>query len=158
MIRMGVGGKLIKSRSEVFYSSKSGNTKKIAEAIAERVGTQALDVSDVGAGHSLGKCDLLFLGSGSYASSPSSEMEKFIRALVNAEGRCAAVFGTSGGGREDYLLRMKGLLEERGIKVLGMWGCLGQEYSLKNKGKPDEKDLEEAAGFARKMIMKIEII
>ncbi|MBN2121504.1 flavodoxin domain-containing protein [Candidatus Micrarchaeota archaeon] len=155
---MALGGVLVKSRSEVFYSTKSGNTQKIAEAIAECMGTQALNVSGVGEGHSLSKCDLLFVGSGSYGSAPSAEMAAFIRGLGNSEGRHAAVFGTSGGGREDYLKKMKALLEGRGLKVIGMWGCLGQEYSLKNKGKPDDKDLKDAAGFAKKMLMKIEII
>jgi flavodoxin len=152
------GGKFAKSRIGVFYSSKSGNTKKVAEAIARSMGVEALDVSDVGRGHSLGKCDLLFLGSGSYSSGPSAEMEAFVEGLEDAQGKYAAVFGTSGGGREDYLKKMKALLEGKGVNVLGSWGCLGQEYSLKNKGKPDEKDMADAAGFAKKMLMKIEVI
>lgn len=152
-----VEGRFQRTRVAVFYSSRGGNTRKVAEAIAERMTSEALDVSAVGS-YDMRKCDLIFVGSGSYGSAPAKEMVEFLEALTPADDRYGAVFGTSGGSGRAHLEKMKELLEGKGISVLGEWGCLGQEYSLKNKGKPDGGDLEEAKEFAQKMLRRIEVI
>jgi flavodoxin I len=153
-----VEGRFQKTRVAVFYSSRGGNTKKVAQAIAGELGVEALDVSDVGEGYSMKKCDLVFAGSGNYGGSCSKEMEGFLKSIVPAEDRYGAVFGTAGGSGKGHLGAMAGLLGEKGVKIVGEWGCLGQEYSLKNKGKPDEGDLEDAREFAKKTLRKIEVI
>ncbi|MBD3389741.1 flavodoxin [Candidatus Micrarchaeota archaeon] len=153
-----VGGQLQKSRVKVFYFSKSGNTKKVAEAIADEMSTEALEAEAVGTGYDMRKCDLLFVGSGNYLSGPAKEMVEFIEGLLPAEDRNAAVFGTSGGSGKKYLEKMEELLEKKGIRILGKWDCPGQEFSLKNRGRPNEEDLSGARDFAKKMLKKIEIL
>jgi flavodoxin len=153
-----VEGRFQRTRVEVFYSSKGGNTRKVAKAIAQEMGGEALDVSAVGDGYRMKKCDLIFVGSGNYGSKCAPEMEKFLNALIPADERYGAVFGTAGGSGKGHLEAMKKILREKGINVIGEWGCLGQEYSLKNRGKPDDGDLEAARGFAKKMLRKIEVI
>lgn len=155
---MVVGGQLQKTRVKVFYFSKSGNTKKVAEAIADEMNTEAFEAEAVGAGYDMKKCDLLFVGSGNYLSGPGKEMVEFIEGILPAEDRYAAVFGTSGGSGKKYLEKMEELLEKKGIRVLGKWDCPGQEFSLKNRGRPNEGDLSEARDFAKKMLKKIEIV
>ena len=98
------------------------------------------------------------MGSGNYLSAPGKEMMGFLKTLVPAEDRYAAVFGTAGGSETGHLSKMKELLEEKGIKVLGEWSCPGQEFSLKNKGRPNKADLEEARDFAKKILGKIEVL
>lgn len=153
-----VGGKLQKTRVKVFYYSKGGNTKKIADAIAGEMKTEAVEAEAVGTGYAMKKCDLIFVGSGNYMSGPGKEMVDFLKTLVPAEDRYAAVFGTAGGSGTGHLSKMKEILEEKGVRVLGEWSCPGQEFSLKNKGRPNEADVEEARDFARKILRKIEVL
>ncbi|MBD3398027.1 hypothetical protein GF412_02530 [Candidatus Micrarchaeota archaeon] len=153
-----MGGKLQKTRVKVFYYSKSGNTKKVAEAISEEMKTEAIEAAAVGEGYSMKKCDLIFAGSGNYLSGPGKEMAEFLKNLVPAEDRYAAVFGTAGGSGTGHLSKMKDILEEKGIKVIGEWSCPGQEFSLKNRGRPNESDLREARDFAKKILSKIEVL
>ncbi len=151
-------GKLQKTRVSVFYYSKSGNTKKIADAIAEEMGVSAVQAGDVGKGYDMKKCDLLFVGSGNYAKKAGKEMISFLETLLPADGKTAAVFGTAGGSGKEQLEEMKKILQRKGIKVLGDWTCLGQEYSLKNMGHPDEEDCVSARKFSKRILKKIEII
>ena len=153
-----VGGRLQKTRVKVFYCSKSGNTRKVAEAIADEMKVEAIEASAMGSGYNMKKCDLIFVGSGNYKSAPGSEMVEFLESLVPADERYAAVFGTSGGSGRGHLAKMKEILEEKEIKVLDEWCCPGQEYELKNKGRPNEEDLEGARDFARKTLGKIEVL
>jgi len=153
-----MGGKLQKTRVNVFYYSKGGNTKKVADAIAEEMKTDAIEAAAVGTGYNMKKCGLLFIGSGNYLSSPGKEMVEFLKTLEPAEDRYAAVFGTAGGSGTGHLSKMKEILEEKGIKVLGEWSCPGQEFSLKNRGRPNESDLAEAKDFAKRILRKIEVL
>jgi flavodoxin len=153
-----VEGRFQKTRVAVFYSSRGGNTKRVAEAIAGELGAEAMDASAVGEGYNMKKCDLIFVGSGNYGGSCAKEMKEFIASLLPADDRYGAAFGTAGGSGKGHLDAMSGLMKEKGISVLGEWGCLGQEYSLKNKGKPDEGDLQQAREFAKKMLGRIEVI
>ena len=66
------------------YFSRGGNTRKIAEAIAEElrikpidVKTETPDVSDT---------DLLIVGSGTYGSKPGKEMVNYLENLKPCEG------------------------------------------------------------------------
>jgi flavodoxin len=124
-------GRLQKTRVVVIYCSKGGNTRKVAEAIA---------------------------GSGNYLSGPGKEMVEFLEGLEPAEDRYGAVFGTAGGSNRGHLEKMKKVLEGKGVRLLGEWTCPGQEFSLKNKGRPNEEDLAEARRFAEKTLKKIEVI
>ena len=151
-------GRLQKTRVVVFYSSKTGNTKKVAEAIAEEMGVEAIEASAVGTGFNMKKCDLIFAGSGNYKRAPADEMVEFLEGLRPADDRYGVVFGTAGGSNRAHLEKMKEILEKKGVRMLGEWCCPGQEYEMKNKGRPNEEDLAEAREFALKALKKIEVI
>jgi len=85
-------------------------------------------------------------------------MVEFLKSIVPAEDRYAAVFGTAGGSNRGHLSKMKEILEEKGVRVLDEWCCPGQEYELKNKGRPNEADLKKARDFAKKTLRKIEVL
>ena len=61
----------------VRYYTKSGNTKKLADAIAKAVGVQALPISEAISED----VDFLFLGSSVYAAGVSPEIKSFISAI-----------------------------------------------------------------------------
>jgi len=151
-------GRLQKTRVAVFYCTRSGNTKKIAESIAEEMNVSAIEAGAIGCGYNMKKCDLIFVGSGNYIKKPGAEVITFLETLVPADERYAVVFGTAGGSGTEHLDVMKKLLQEKGIKVLGEWTCPGQEFSLKNRGRPNEEDREDARIFAKKMLKRIEVI
>jgi len=60
---------------EVIYYSKTGNTKKVAQAIAAELGVKAENVKAKG---ELAKDSFVFLGTGCYGSKPGKELLKFI--------------------------------------------------------------------------------
>ena len=61
--------------NHVLYYSMTGNTKKIAAAIAGELGVEARGIKSVDV---LPQEGLLFLGSGSYGDKPGEDVAKFI--------------------------------------------------------------------------------
>lgn len=134
----------------VRYHSRSGNTKKLAEAIAKAAGTDAADcgspVSEA--------LDLLFLGGALYGGRVDETLREFIMNLDPAKVRAAAVFGTSALAKEPDR-KLERLLKERGISVLDRtFRCRGA-FLFMNRGRPNEEDLRDAAEFALAALKKI---
>lgn len=129
---------------EVRYFSRSGNTKKVAEAIAKAVGATAqADTVPV-----LESTDLLFLGGSVYGFGLDDHTKNCIERLHADSVKAVAVFGTSAivkSGNED----MKKLLRAKGIHVLDEdFYCRGA-FTVMHRGHPDAGDLELAAAFAK---------
>ena len=128
----------------VRYDSKTGNTRKVAEAIAQALGTVALTVGDP----LLEKADILFLGSAVYAAGVSPEVKAFIAGLEKDKVGAVACFSTAALLPSTYK-QVKKLVEAKGIPVLEKeFHCRGR-FHFAHKGKPDESDLKAAAAFAR---------
>jgi flavodoxin I len=136
--------------SQVIYFSRSGNTKKVAEVIADEINVKATDVKETTLESGT---DIVFLGSGNYGGKPSPKMIEFIK-QYEFKNRNVALFGTSGGGIGKELNIMENLLTKKDAKVLGRFSCKGKTFFLFNRGRPDENDLDEAMSFAQKMVKK----
>jgi flavodoxin len=131
----------------VIVDSRGGNTKKVADAIAEEMGITAKDVT-------LGLTDgvkVLFLGSGTYRGKPGEKMMKFIE-TGNFSGRRVAMFGTSASldGGQKMINMMTDALTKKGAIIAGAYHCKGK-WLLINWGHPNNEDLENAKKFARMM-------
>lgn len=130
----------------VRYYSKGGNTKKIAEAIAKAVGTEAKTVTepldeDV---------DILFLGSAPYAFDVDDEVKNFISNINVSVGKVIN-FSTTAVIRSTRKYVEK-LFAEKNIPVANEeFSCRGA-FAMLHKGRPDEDDLKSAAEFAKKII------
>ena len=61
----------------VRYYTKTGNTKRLAEAVAQAIGVEALPISSP----VTEQVDVLFLGNSYYAFSIDPEVRSFIRSL-----------------------------------------------------------------------------
>ena len=98
----------------VRYYSKLGNTKTIAEAIAEGAGIKAVSISDepVLPDH----VDLLFLGGAPYANIMAPELKEYAEKLDPAKVGRVILFTTSNWSRRT-VLALKKLLKEKGIIV-----------------------------------------
>ncbi len=130
----------------VRYYSKGGNTKKIAEAIAKAVGTEAKTVTepldeDV---------DILFLGSAPYAFDVDDEVKNFISSINVSVGKVIN-FSTAAVIRSTRKYVEK-LFAEKNIPVAEEeFSCRGA-FTVLHKGRPNEDDLKSAAEFAKKII------
>ena len=143
----------------VCVSVSHGNTRKVAEAMAEELNATVFDPkqTDVTALHDY---DLIGLGSGIFNMRFHPVLQEFVQQLPAANGRSAFVFATRGGPGElpfwPYMQRMSGVLEHKGYDVVGTFSCRGFDtwWPLRlvggiNKGRPNADDLVAARGFAR---------
>jgi flavodoxin len=132
----------------VLVDSRGGNTRKVADAIAEELGVTVGDLATP----LPDEVKTLFLGSGTYGGKPGDTMKEFI-AFNEFSGRRGALFGTSGGpgGAEKMIDAMAGELTKKGATVLGRYHCRGK-FLFTNRSHPDGKDLENAKKFAREMV------
>lgn len=130
----------------VRYYSRGGNTKKIAEAIAEAVGVEAKTVS-VPLNENV---DILFLGSAPYAFDVDDEVKKFISGIHVSVGKVVN-FSTSAAVRSTRKY-VEGLLLEKKIPLAKEEFCCRGAFAMLHRGRPNEHDQEAAADFARKII------
>lgn len=130
----------------VRYFSRGGNTKKLAGAIAEAVGAEAL-TTDVPLAEDV---DILFLGSSVYAYGVDNSVKKFIAENRVKIGKVVN-FSTAALIRSTYK-QVSRLLEEKNIPMAKEeFYCRGS-FGPMHKGKPDARDLKEAAEFAKKIV------
>lgn len=102
-------------RTAVRYFSKSGNTKKIAEAIANGAGVKAVSVADEPELNE--RVDLLFLGGAPYANIMAPELKKYAEGLTSDKVGKVALFTTSNWSKRTvYALRK--ILNSKGIQTV----------------------------------------
>ncbi len=131
----------------VRYYTKTGNTKRLAEAVANAVGVEALPVS-VPVEEAV---DILFLGNSYYAFSIDPEVRIFIRGLDKNKVGKIVNFGSAAMLNSTYK-KVKAEADKVGVPMDEReFHCKG-EFKGVHKGKPDEKDLKAAAEFARKIV------
>ena len=130
----------------VRYFTRSGNTKKLALAIAEAVGVEAQDVSVPLTEHT----DILFLGSSVYAAGVDDAVKKFLAGNHDKIGTLynfstAAIISSTYG-------QIKKLCAEHGIKLAEEeFHCRGS-FTMMHKNHPDEADIKNAAAFAKRVL------
>ena len=130
-------------KTEIRYSTRTGNTRKIAEAIAQAAQCQAQSIPAPLAGYT----DVLFLGASVYGGGISAEMKEYIRSLDKAQIGMVAVFSTSALVQRAFP-QIKKELEKEGITVCPQdFYCRGQ-FTAPHRGRPNRQDLEFAKQFA----------
>ncbi len=131
----------------VRYYTKTGNTKKLAEAVAAAVGVEALPISEP----VTEAVDILFLGNSYYAFSIDPEVRGFVRSLDKSKVGKIANFGSAAMLNSTYS-KVKAEADKVGIPMAEKeFHCRG-EFKGIHKGKPDENDLAAAAAFAKSLI------
>lgn len=130
---------------EIRYYSKTGNTKKLADAVGSALGVQAKDVScplteDV---------DILFLGSSVYAAGVSDEVKGFIKGVNVKVGKVVNI--STAALLPSTYKQVKKPVEQKGyIMADEEFHCRGS-FKMMHKGKPDAEDLKEVTQFAKKV-------
>ena len=130
----------------VRYYTRSGNTKKLAEAIANAVSVEAKDVSaDLEE-----KADVLFLGCSYYAFDVDDAVKAFIVKNKDNIGKIVC-FGTSA-MMKSMIKPVKKVAKTVNVTVADEdFHCRGQ-FAKVHKGRPNEDDMRQAAEFAKKFI------
>jgi flavodoxin len=77
----------------VVYYSESGNTQKVAQAIAAGLGSQARSITEAEP-DSLSAFDLICIGTPVHNSAPDKRIVSFIAQMPDMSGKKAAVFFT----------------------------------------------------------------
>ena len=130
----------------VRYYTRSGNTKKLAEAVAGAVGAPAMDVTvplDE-------KADILFLGSSYYAFDVDAKVKEFLKKNKDNIDKIVC-FGTSA-MMKSMKKPITKVAKELGLTVADEeFHCRGS-FGPMHQGRPNEKDLAEVADFAKKII------
>ena len=131
----------------VRYYTKTGNTKKLAEAIAAAVGAEALPISEP----VNEPVDLLFLGNSYYAFTIDPEVRDFVRSLDKSKvGKLVNV--GSAAMLSSTWKKVRAEADKAGIPLLEKeFHCRGEFKGL-HKGRPNADDLAAAAAFAKSLI------
>ncbi len=131
----------------VRFYTKSGNTKRLAEAVAEAVGVEALPITSP----IEEPVDVLFLGNSYYAFSIDPQVRDFIRTLDKSKVGRIVNFGSAAMLNSTYK-KVKAEADKAGVPMDAReFHCKG-EFKGFHKGRPNAQDLAAAADFARSII------
>lgn len=94
--------------------TKAGNTKRIAEAIADGIGVEPVSIMDEP--ELTEQVDILFLGGAPYANIMAPELREYATKLTKDKVKEVYLFTTSNWSRRT-VLALKKMLKEKNIKV-----------------------------------------
>ena len=130
----------------VRYHTRTGNTKRLAEAAAQAAGVTAESVSVA----LKEKADLVFLGSSVYGGKPDREIINFINANSGKIGKIV-VFGSTALKRS-VLGKIKEEASKHGIAVHDKeFSCSGS-FMLLHKSRPNDEDCEQLKKFVKELL------
>ena len=131
----------------VRYYTKTGNTKRLAEAVAAAVGVQALPLS----APLEEPVDILFFGNSYYAFNIDPEVKAFLQGLKKEQVGKLVNFGSAAMLNSTYK-KVKAEADKAGVPMDEReFHCQGEFKGL-HKGRPNEEDLASAAAFARSIV------
>lgn len=141
----------------VYISTHNGNTRKIAEAMAEELQADIFSADEL-KNLDVSAYDLVGLGSGVYFGRHHASIMNLAEKLRGAKNKRFFIFSTSG-SPEGFFNGFNGPLKKRlslkGARVVGAFNCPGFDnaapfkyFGGKNKGRPNESDIAAAKSFA----------
>ncbi len=130
--------------SKVVYYTQSGNTEKIANAIAAELSCEATTI-DTPLSEAV---DNLFIGASVYKFGVDKNVIAYVEKLDSTKVGQAIIFSTSSMSDSVYP-KLSKLLTAKGIKVCEKrFHCKG-EFMIMNKNRPNAEDLTDAKNFAQ---------
>jgi flavodoxin len=128
----------------VRYYTKTGNTKRLAEAMAKELGVEALPISEP----VNEKVDFLFLGNSYYAFNIDPEVKSFVASLDKDKIGKIVNFGSAALLNSTYK-KVKEAADKAGIAMDEKeFHCKG-EFKGIHKGRPNENDIQDAVAFVK---------
>jgi len=147
----------------VIYHSRTGNTKAMAEMIADAAVTEGAQVrlkavTDA-SNEDLVWADGIVLGSPVYFGLPAGEIKKFIDDSISVRGqlenKVGAAFVSSGhraGGRETTIMALLQAFMVHGMVVCGDPITSGGHFGAVSQGEPDDQSAQECTNLAKKVV------
>ena len=130
----------------VRYFTRTGNTKKLAEAISEVLGVKA-ETTDAPLSE---KTDILFLGSSVYAAGVDDKVKEFLKANKDNIGTLVN-FSTAALLPSTYN-QVKKLAEALSVEVSDKeFHCRGS-FAMLHKDRPNTTDIEAVKAFAKGIV------
>jgi flavodoxin len=128
----------------VRYYTKTGNTKRLAEAMAKELGVEALPISEP----VNEAVDYLFLGNSYYAFTIDPEVRAFVTSLDKEKIGKIVNFGSAAMLNSTYK-KVKAVADKVGIAMDEKeFHCKG-EFKGIHKGRPNENDIADAVKFVK---------
>ena len=128
------------------YYTKTGNTKKMAEALSEAVGVEALTVDNP----LTEDVDILFLGSAVYAAGVDAKVKEFIENIDVNVGKI--VNFSSAALIESTYKQVKKIAENNNLTMAEEeFHCRGA-FKLVHRGRPNDNDLRNLQEFAKNIV------
>lgn len=139
---------------KVIYHSSTGNTEKLARAIADTLSIQAEPLGEDPTSFSE-PVDLLFIGDGIYFGKANKRTRSFIDGLDPKMIKNVAIFATCG-GQAKIGTDIKELVLNKGIRVVDEpFTCKGQSWVFINRKQPNETDLSKVRNYAKNAVAKM---
>ena len=131
-------------KSKVVYYSKSGNTKKIADAIALELNCEVTDINTP-INESI---DTLFLGASVYKFGIDKQVLSFINSLDSNLVKNVVIFSTSAMSDSGYPKLVSALKDKNIVVSEKHFYCKGS-FMMMNKNRPNLDDVNDARQFAK---------
>jgi flavodoxin len=156
----------------VLYSTKGGNTEKVAGEIASELNcpcikiTKDFDSSIV----NLNDFDLVFIGTGNYVAKPNADLLNFLNKMKLDSSKQFALFMTwfgRGTSDKDTFNKVKVAVETQGQKMLeNCYKCFGEAHSMGTRvfsrlighnaqGHPNAEELSAARKWAKELFKSV---
>ncbi|PID62152.1 MAG: flavodoxin FldA [Ignavibacteriae bacterium] len=127
------------SKIGLFYGSDTGNTERIAELIAEKIGNDKIELVDLNRAEpdAMENYEKLIFGAPTwYDGELQSDWDSYFDNLdsIDFSNKTVAIFGLGDQyGYPDYFLDAMGIiydkLIEKGAKVVGAWDCSDYDFT-----------------------------
>ena len=150
-------------KSVVLFSSKSGNSGKIADAIASELSCHAVKIDSNSSASTVDLKDyeLVFVGTGIYAGTPNKDLENCLKTANLGGPKLFAIFVTWGGAGntcQAVTAKLRGILEAKGQKVIEDTFCCygGWKYALLRRGHPNSEDTQAAKKWAKNLVSNLQ--
>ncbi len=149
----------------VVYYSRTGNTERMANIIAEAIKEENIDVEckrvDECDPKDLLEVDGVVIGSPTYYGIMAAEIKKFIDESVKyhgkLDGKVGAAFSSAAiTGHETTILSILEALLVHGMIIQGDPG--GQHYGATTVGKPDENEAKRCQRFGQRVAKLVKLI
>lgn len=148
----------------LYVSTHHGNTKKVAEAMAEAAGADLADLLQAPVPELTGY-DLIGLASGVYFGALHKRVLDFAAQAPFRPSQQVFLAATCGARYRDHTRSVKKLLTRRGVPCLGSFLCRGYDtYAVFGalggiaKGHPSKRDLSRARAFMRSVLESAETV
>jgi flavodoxin len=140
----------------VIYSTKGGNTQKVAEEIASELNCDSLRITKAVPipTFDLNNYDLIIVGTGIHGGNPYEDIVAYLNTIELKEPKTFAIFITWGGAlrtNQVVFSKIKNILELKNQKVLeDFFSCYGG-WKILRRGRPKMEDFKVARIWAQEL-------